>query len=104
MFKKVCIIGCGLIGSSIARAIKKNNLSNQIVSSNRSEIVNKKVIKLNIVNDSSADTKKMVRGSDLVIIATPLSSYKNVILKIKNSLKNGAILTDVGSVKKKVIT
>ena len=104
MFKKVCIIGCGLIGSSIARAVKKNNLSNQIVSSNRSEITNKKVIKLNIVNDSSADTKKMVRGSDLVIIATPLSSYKNVILKIKNSLKNGAILTDVGSVKKKVIS
>ena len=104
MFKKVCIIGCGLIGSSIARAIKKNNLSNKIVSSNRSEITNKKVIKLNIVDDSSADTKKMVRESDLVIIATPLSSYKDVVLKIKNSLKNGAILTDVGSVKKKAIS
>jgi prephenate dehydrogenase len=104
MFKKVCIIGCGLIGSSIARAIKKNNLSNQIVSSNRSKITNKKVIKLNIVDDSGSDTKKMVRESDLVIIATPLSSYKDVILKIKNSLKNGAILTDVGSVKNKVIS
>ena len=58
MFKKVCIIGCGLIGSSIARAIKKNNLSNKIVSSNRSDTTNKKVIKLNIVNESSSDTKK----------------------------------------------
>ena len=104
MFKKVCIIGCGLIGSSIARAIKKKKLSNQIVSSNRSEITNKRVIKLNIVDDSSTDIKKMVRESDLVIIATPLSSYKDVIFKIKNSLKNGAILTDVGSVKKKVIS
>jgi len=104
MFKKVCIIGCGLIGSSIARAIKTKKLSNKIVSSNRSEITNKKVVKLKIVDDSSADIKKMVRGSDLVIIATPLSSYKNVIFKIKNSLKNGAILTDVGSVKKKVIS
>jgi prephenate dehydrogenase len=104
MFKKVCIIGCGLIGSSIARAIKKKKLSNKIVSSNRSEITNKRVIKLNIVDDSSADIKKMVRGSDLVIIATPLSSYKDVIFKIKNSLKNGAILTDVGSVKKKAIS
>jgi len=103
MFRKVCIIGCGLIGSSIAKAIKKNNLSNQIVSSNRSGITNRKVIKLNIVDDSSSDIKKMVSGSDLVIIATPLSSYKDVILKIKNSLKNGAILTDVGSVKKKAI-
>ena len=104
MFRKVCIIGCGLIGSSIARAIKKNNLSKKIVSSNRSEATNRKVVRLNIVNDSSSDTKKMVNESDLIIIATPLSSYKDVILKIKNSLKNGAILTDVGSVKKKVIS
>ena len=58
MFKKVCIIGCGLIGSSIARAIRKNRLSSKIVSSNRSDIINKKVIKLRIVDDSSADTKK----------------------------------------------
>jgi len=104
MFKKVCIIGCGLIGSSIARAIKKKKLSNKIVSSNRSEITNKRVLKLNIVDDSSSDIKKMVRESNLVIIATPLSSYKDVIFKIKNSLKNGAILTDVGSVKKKAIS
>ena len=103
MFKKVCIIGCGLIGSSLARAIKKHNLSEKIVSSNRSDIVNKKVLELKIVNDSSSDTQKMAKDSDLIIIATPLSSYENVILKIKNSLKNGMILTDVGSVKESVI-
>ena len=102
MFKKVSIIGCGLIGSSLARAIKKNNLSIQIVSSNRSDEVNKKVKELNIVDDSSADTKKITEGSDLVIIATPLSSYEEVILKIKDSLKSGAILTDVGSVKENI--
>ena len=103
MFKKVCIIGCGLIGSSIARAIKKNNLSSKIVSSNRSDAANKKVIELKIVDDSSSDTKKMTDGSDLVVIATPLSSYEDVISKIKNSLKNGVILTDVGSVKENII-
>jgi len=103
MFKKVCIIGCGLIGSSLARAIKKNNLAEKIVSSNRSDALNKKVIELKIVDDSSSDTKKMADGSDLVIIATPLSSYENVILKIKNSLKIGVILTDVGSVKENII-
>ena len=43
----------------------------------------------------------MAEGSDLVVIATPLSSYEDVILKIKNSLKNEVILTDVGSVKEK---
>ena len=104
MFKKVCVIGCGLIGSSLARAIKKNGLSNTIVSSNRSEVLNKKVIKLKIVNDSSQDSKKMAEGSDLIIIATPLSSYEDVILKIKDSLKSGTILTDVGSVKENIIS
>jgi len=103
MFKKICIIGCGLIGSSLARAIKKNNLADRVVSSNRSTSVNKKVLKLKIVDESSSDTKKMVKNSDLVIIATPLSSYKGVILKINKSLKKESILTDVGSVKKKVI-
>jgi prephenate dehydrogenase len=104
MFKKICIIGCGLIGSSLARAIKKYNLSEKIVSSNRSNIVNKKVLELKMVNDSSSDTQKMAKDSDLIIIATPLSSYENVILKIKNSLKSGTILTDVGSVKERVIS
>jgi cyclohexadieny/prephenate dehydrogenase len=99
MFKKICIIGCGLIGSSLARSIKKNKLANKVVSSNRSDVVNKKIIELKIVDDSSSNTKKMVEGSDLVIIATPLSSYEDVILKIKQSLNSGAILTDVGSVK-----
>ena len=103
MFKKICIIGCGLIGSSLARAIKKNNLAEKIVSSNRSDAANKKVIELKIVDDSSSDTKKMADGSDLVVIATPLSSYEDVISKIKNSLKNGVILTDVGSVKENII-
>ena len=103
MFKKVCIIGCGLIGSSLARVIRKKNLSEKIVSSNRSDTVNKRVLELKIVDDSSADTKKMANGSDLIMIATPLSSYENVMLKIKDSLKSGMILTDVGSVKKNVI-
>ena len=102
MFNKICIIGCGLIGSSLARAIKKNRLSKKIVSSNRSRTINKRVLMLGIVNDSSSDTKKMVEDSDLIIIAAPLSSYKNIISKIKNSLKEGAILTDVGSVKEKI--
>ena len=103
MFKKICIIGCGLIGSSLARAIRTNNLAEKIVSSNRSIFVNNKVIELKIVDDSSADTKKMVEGSDLIIIATPLSSYEEVILQIKDSLKSGVILTDVSSVKENII-
>jgi len=104
MFKKICIIGCGLIGSSIARAVKQNNLAEKIVSSNRSEEVNKKVIELKIVDESNPNARKMVEDSELTIIATPLSSYENIILKIKDSLKSGSILTDVGSVKEGVLS
>ena len=104
MFEKVCIIGCGLIGSSIARAIKKHKLSKKVVSSNRSESINKKVMELKIVDEASSDTKKICKDSDLIIISTPLSSYEEVILKIKNSLKSGSILTDVGSVKENIIS
>jgi len=86
-----------------SKSNKKNHLSNKIVSSNRSDSVNKKVIELKIVDDSSSDTKKMAEGSDLIIIAAPLSSYEDIISKIKNSLKSGTILTDVGSVKENII-
>ena len=57
-----------------------------------------------IRDSSSSDTKKMADGSDLVVIATPLSSYEDVISKIKNSLKDGVILTYVGSVKENIIS
>ena len=79
IFNKSLIIGVGLIGSSLAKVIRDKNLSEKIVSSNRSESTNKKVIELGIVDESSSDTKKMVKGSNLVIIATPLSSYENVL-------------------------
>ena len=81
----------------------KYGLSEKVVSSNRSESINKKVIELKIVDEASSDTEKISKDSDLIIISTPLSSYAEVILKIKNSLKNGSILTDVSSVKENII-
>ena len=78
MFKKVCIIGCGLIGSSLAKKKKKKNLAEKIVSSNRSDKINKKVIELKIVNDSSSNSKKMVEDSDLII--TPLKDKLEIYL------------------------
>lgn len=102
-FKKICIIGCGLIGSSIARAIKKNKVSKKIVSVNRSKKTNNTIKKLKLVDEASSDLKEMITDSDLVIIAIPLGSYRKLIFKIKNFINDGAILTDVGSVKKNVI-
>ena len=99
MFNKVTIIGLGLIGSSIARAIKKNNLCKILVAHDKSKIVLKKTLKLKITNFIEPNLKKSVENSDLVIICTPLGTYKNIVSVIKNYLKNTCILTDVGSAK-----
>jgi cyclohexadieny/prephenate dehydrogenase len=99
MFKKITIIGFGLIGSSIARAIKKNNLCKILVAHDKSKLVLKKTSKLNITNHIEPNLKKSVKDSDLVIICTPLGTYKNIVSVIKNNLKKTCILTDVGSAK-----
>ncbi len=99
MFNKITIIGLGLIGSSIARAIKKKHLCKNLVAHDKSKIVLKKIVKLKITNHIELNLKKSVQNSDLVIICTPLGTYKNIVSVIKNNLKNTCILTDVGSAK-----
>jgi cyclohexadieny/prephenate dehydrogenase len=103
MFDTISIIGCGLIGSSILRAIKAKNLAKEIKIFDHSKEVTTYLKKENICKNVSNDIRQCVIDSDLIIIATPLSSYKEIILSIKNSLKKNAILTDTGSVKKEAM-
>jgi|TARA_B100001093_G_scaffold462496_1_gene477754 cyclohexadieny/prephenate dehydrogenase len=103
MFKTVSIIGCGLIGSSILRVIQNKNLAQEIKIFDLSKEVTTYLKKENICSNISTDIRNCVKNSDLIIIATPLSSYKEIILSIKDDLKKGTILTDTGSVKKEVI-
>ena len=100
MLNTVSIIGCGLIGSSILRAIQNRNLAKEVRIFDLSKEVTTYIKKENICSNISTDIRQCVRNSDLIIIATPLSSYKEIILSIKDDLKKGAILTDTGSVKK----
>lgn len=99
MFNKITIIGLGLIGSSIARAIKKKKLCKNLIAHDKSETVLKTVLKLKITNQTEKNLNKSVENSDLVIICTPLGTYENIVSNIKNSLKRTCILTDVGSAK-----
>jgi prephenate dehydrogenase len=103
MFDTISIIGCGLIGSSILKAIKSKNLAKKIKVFDQSKEVTAYLKKENICTNISNDIRHCVTNSDLVIIATPLSSYKEIILSIKDSLKKNVILTDTGSVKKEVM-
>ena len=101
MFDKITVIGCGLIGSSLLRAINKKGLSKQVNAFDTSKEVTL-YIKKNLSVDTFNDIGESVKGSDLIIISTPLSSYKEVLLSIKSSLKKNVILTDTGSAKKEI--
>ena len=103
MFETISIIGCGLIGSSILRVIKNKKLAKEIRVFDHSKEVTAYLKKENICTNVSSSISQCVINSDLIIIATPLSSYKEIILSIKDSLKKNVILTDTGSVKKGVM-
>ena len=103
MFSNISIIGCGLIGSSILKAIQKKKLAREINVFDHSKEVIGYLKKENICSNVFSDIRECVKNSDLIIIATPLSSYKEIILSIKEHLKKNTILTDTGSVKKEVI-
>ncbi len=101
MFNKITIIGCGLIGSSLLRAIDKKKLSKEISVYDKSKDAST-FIKNNFSAKVFNDISESVKESDLVIISSPLSSYKEILLSIKSNLKKDVILTDTGSAKKEI--
>ena len=101
MFNKISIIGCGLIGSSILRALKEKKLASVISVYDKSPKVNE-YLKKNFSLEICTNISDVVKDSDLVIIASPLSSYKEILLSIQSNLKENVILTDTGSAKREV--
>ena len=101
MFDQITIIGCGLIGSSLLRAIDKKKLSKKVNVFDKSKEA-QSFIKNNLPGKVFNDINESVKDSDLIIISTPLSSYKEILLSIKSGLKKNVILTDTGSTKKEV--
>ena len=102
MFDQVSIIGCGLIGSSVLRRLKKNKSAKKVVSYDNSKSVSEIVKKENLSDQLAANLSEAVKNSDFILIATPLSSFENIINSIKDNLKPGSILTDTCSVKTSV--
>ena len=101
MFNKITVIGCGLIGSSILRVIEKKNIAKEINAYDKSKEVSSylaKNFKFKICNNIT----EAVNNADLVIISSPLSSYKEILSQIQSNLKKGSILTDTGSAKKEI--
>ena len=99
--KNILIIGCGLIGSSVLRAISHYKVSKNIFVYEKSKSNLSKIKKLKLPCTIITDFKKTVPNIDLIIVCTPLSEYKGIILKLNKHLLPKTIITDIGSSKEK---
>ena len=102
MFKNILIIGCGMIGSSILRGAISQKLCKKayvyeknIKYQNQIKKINKKIILIKKLD-------KKINAMDLVIISTPMSEYKKIIIKLNKNLNNKTLITDVGSTRENV--
>ena len=102
-FDTIALIGIGLIGSSLARVIKREGLAGHIVVSTRSESTLARAQQLGLGDSYTLDSAEAVKSADLVIVSVPVGSSGAIARQIAGSLKPGAIVTDVGSTKGSVI-
>ena len=103
MFNKILIIGCGLIGSSILRAVIDKKISKKIYILEKSKKNISKIKKINSNLKFLNKVDKNVSGINFVILCTPMSEYEKIILKLNNFLSPHTLLTDVGSTKKNLL-
>lgn len=99
LFKRIALIGFGLIGGSIARAARAQGLAGEIVTTARSAKTRARVTELGIVDAVLETNAEAVKGADLVILCIPVGACGPVAEEIAPFLAKGAIVSDVGSVK-----
>ena len=97
--KNILIVGCGLLGSSLLRRIKKKKMANKIYIYEKSRSNIAKIKKLKLPGTILKKLEDGVVKSNLIILCTPMSEYKNLILKMNKFLTPKTIVTDVGSSK-----
>lgn len=98
-FKKVTIIGVGLIGGSLAKVLKAQKLAGEIHGAGRSRETLEQAMRLGVIDHMGQSSAHAVDRADLVILATPVGTFEPIVREIAPHLRKGAILTDVGSVK-----
>lgn len=103
LFEKLTVIGCGLIGSSLLRVARRNNLARLLVAADISPAVCARVDELGLADGATSDLAVAVVGADLVILCVPVGANERVGKAIGPTLARGAIVSDVGSVKGAVI-
>jgi cyclohexadieny/prephenate dehydrogenase len=103
MFEQVALIGIGLIGSSISHAVRRKGLAGSITGSARSRATIETALALRLVDRGCVHAADAVKGADLVILSVPVGACAALAAEIAPNLRQGAILTDVGSVKAAVV-
>lgn len=104
VFGKIAILGQGLIGSSITRAIYLRNVPSEVVITDNSPQVRERLLELGLGHAKVVDSNiEAVEGADLVIGCVPVASYSTLVKEIIPHMKTGAVLSDVGSVKASVV-
>ena len=99
LIDNLSIIGVGLIGGSLARALRKSKLVRRVTGCNRSEETLKKAVELDVIDDYFLNISEAVKDADLIVIGTPLSVSEKILPDVADSMSVNSILTDVGSVK-----
>jgi cyclohexadieny/prephenate dehydrogenase len=102
-FKRIALIGFGLIGGSIARAAREQGLVEEIITTARSAKTRARVMELGIVDRVVETNVEAVKDADLVILCIPVGACGEVAQEIAPYLKPGVIVSDVGSVKGAVV-
>ena len=97
--KNILIIGCGLLGSSLLRCISKKKIAKKIFIYEKSKSNIAKIKKLKLSGTIVKSLKEGVANSDLIIFCTPMSEYKDIILKINSFISSKTLITDIGSSK-----
>jgi len=100
---RMAVVGVGLIGGSLALALKEAGVVGEVVGIGRGMANLEKAIELGVVDRITQDPAEGVEGADLVFLATPVLTLADVAGKLLPHMKKGAVLTDGGSVKEAVI-
>ena len=99
LYERIAIIGCGLIGSSVARAARARSVVGAIAVCDASVAARARIEALGLADHVVADPARAVEGADLVVLATPPLAIGETAAAAAPGLKAGATVTDVGSVK-----
>jgi prephenate dehydrogenase len=100
---RLCIIGSGLIGGSLALALKRAGRVGEVVGAGRHAETLERARELGIIDRYATDVAEAARGADIVVLAVPLLAMRGVFEQLLPVLAPGMILTDVGSAKMSVI-